>query len=1427
MNRRLVLKWVNLSLSIIALVCGFDQGRASALVPVPGGTPDYFGTTPNWAFSPPVRKFVDTLPGLGAAKANNLGQYIPVAVPDTVTYPGSDYYEIEMHQYTEKMHSDLPPTTLRGYVQTNSGTNSANCGGTGQPACTAVNNTIAPAPIRYMGPLIVAQKDRPVRVKFINKLPLGAGGQLFLPVDETVMGAGPGPEGGSYTQNRATAHLHGGKTPWISDGTPHQWITPAGESTNYPEGVSVRNVPDMPDPGDGSQTFFYSNQQSARLLFYHDHAYGITRLNVYAGMAAGYMIKDPTEQDLVARGIIPAEEIPLIIQDKTFVDAVTIGATDPTWNWGTTPPTPNTGDLWWPHVYVPAQNPYDVEGVNPTGRWHYGPWFWPPTLNVKSPPVPNPYYDPVNAPWEPPMMPGTPNPSWGAEAFMDTPVVNGTAFPSLTVDPKSYRFRILNAAHDRFFNLQLYKASSIVSGITVTSGGSGYTSAPVVTITGGGGGAGATAAAEIDETGAVTAVRLVSVGSGYTSAPAVSLTGGGGTGAAATAAVYTALTEVGMVPAVSGGNLPANWPADSREGGVPDPATVGPDWIQIGGDAGFLPAPTIVPNQPIAWNLNPTTFNFGNVSDHSLLLAPAERADVVVDFSRYAGQTLILYNDAPTAFPALDPRTDYYTGAPDLSAEGGHPGPQAGFGPNTRTLMQIKVAPTAVAPAFNLAALETEFASTGTRQGVFARGQDPINVGQSAYNSAYNIAFPTTWPNWGISRIQDTTLSFAPAGTGVASVLLTSGGTGYTSAPTVTLNGGGGTGATAVATVTGVVRTITVTNGGSGYSFVPNVIFSGGGGTGAAATATVTNGRVTGITITNPGSGYTSPPAVSFSDGTGVVTRAAATATITGAVNAINITAAGTNYTSAPIVTITGGGGTGAAATATLTLTLRMEPKAIQDEMGETFDEYGRMAAKLGLTVPVTVPGAAGFVLQNFVDPPSEIITDSMTPMTPVLGDGTQIWKITHNGVDTHPVHFHIFDVQLINRVGWDGAIRLPDANELGWKDTVRVSPLEDTIVALRPVAPKLPFGIPDSIRLLNPALPLGSTEGFSNLDPLNPGQRFNPPITNQLYNFGWEYVWHCHILSHEENDMMRAIKLNVARQLATAPVLSVSGTGPVNLAWTDATPAGNPATLGNPANEIGFRIERATGTTGAFSAIGQALANVTTYSDTTAASGTTYRYRVVAYNAAGDSTSNTVTVGGTPPAVPAVPTNLTAAITSATRIRLTWSDASTNETSFAVWRSVSGGQAVQIGSVARTSAQSSRTGTSVTFNDNAVTVGNSYSYYVTAVSAAGASAASNTASISFTPPSAPTNLTATAVISGNQRDRVTLNWTDTSSTETGFTIQRSANGIRWDNVTTTKANATTYTQNAVPRNTTFQYRIRANGTLGGSAWVVVSILTP
>src|SRR5664279_768798 len=110
--------------------------------------------------------------------------------------------------------------------------------------------------------------------------------------------------------------------------------------------------------------------------------------------------------------------------------------------------------------------------------------------------------------------------------------------------------------------------------------------------------------------------------------------------------------------------------------------------------------------------------------------------------------------------------------------------------------------------------------------------------------------------------------------------------------------------------------------------------------------------------------------------------------------------------------------------------------------------------------------------------------------------------------------------------------------------------------------------------------------------------------------------------------DMMRPVTVHVPRALAKAPVLTTTA-GVLN--WTDGTPVDytTPSTWTNPGTaEVGYRIERATvtnGVTGSYAVVGKALANQTSYTDTTAAAGTSYRYRVVAFNAAGDSVSNVV----------------------------------------------------------------------------------------------------------------------------------------------------------------------------------------------------------
>ena len=1358
---------------------------------------------------PGMRKFVDQLPLLDEAGANNLGQYMPVAVPDTTTFPGTDYYVIALVQHREQMHSDLPPTLLREYVQISTGVvpgkqvalQTPLVDGSSKPTrmpdgsqAYGVDNP------HYLGPFIIAQKDRAVRITFYNLLPTGADGDLFLPVDSTFMGSGMGPDmmmegydptptsGGDvldmvrdpmcdqspkpadcYKDNRATLHLHGGVTPWISDGTPHQWITPANEDTPYPEGVSVQSVPDMvgqaaidagvPDcsaPNDGCMSFYYTNQQSARLMFYHDHAWGITRLNVYAGEAAGYIIQDPTELALVANGTIPAAQIPLVVQDRTFVpDAAQLALQDPTWNpsrWGT------KGNFWYQHVYMPAQNPNDPSGMSAYGRWMYGPWFWPPQTDQKYGPIENPYYDPscnlddpstwqyqVDPFCEPPQIPGTTLLSAGMEQFNDTPVINGTAYPTITLEPKAYRLRILNAANDRFFNFQWYVGDPTTASVGTNSAGEVIGATEV--------------ALKADEVAAAQ------------------------------------LDPAGVFPTPDMNLSPA-----------------GPDWIQIGSEGGFLPKPAVVNgHQSMTWITDPTRFDFGNGDKHSLLIAPAERADVIVDFSQYAGQTLILYNDAPAAFPARVPSYDYYTGYPDMWPNG----PSMilpGYGPNTRTVMQVKIAGTPQ-PAFNLNKLQSAFSHKADGSGVFEAGQHPLIVGQAAYNSAYGTNFAAS----------------------------------------------------------GNCTKLDGTNKCDGFLRIDQY-----GGT-----------QFRFDTLLGP------------------------------------------------------------------QLKVLVEPKSIHDEMNSTtFDPYGRMTANLGIETTPPTPGLTNFNPMPYVYPPNAIIDASKLPVgdidvRPISSgaDGTQIWRFTHNGVDTHPIHFHLYDVQLLNRVTWDNIIIPPDPNELGWKDTIRVSPLEDTIVALRPIIPTLPFEIPNSIRPLSPMDPI-----FDGGDPLNPqigdrgvlasatladalglgippanGQGEPVDIVNHMVNFGWEYVFHCHILAHEEMDMMQPQAVAVPpvapsglaftdngdvtgtltwndnsvaetayvietstdgvnwTEIARKPVALAPGpnsTGPmsyvlpswatgdqyrvvaentvgdtfdyanpgtneigtaaapgtgfpwvtvtsktevvvigeaapaaptgltaaldtsvdpqvVNLAWTD-----------NAANETGYVVERSDNGI-AFTPIATLAADSVSYTDPNVTSGNFYEYQVAAVNAGGASYSNIASVDWTG-AAPAAPTNLAAIVLSAApiQVQLDWTDNAINETGYLVERSDNGGAFVQIAALPADS---------VTYVDETVAVGGSYIYQVAATNADG-SAYSNQASISLTPAAAPQNLTAANV----SRTSLTLNWEYPFTAPDGFEVQVATNTGFTSIVQSfpdVSADLTSLDISGLKRNTRYYIRIRAINALGPGPW--------
>ncbi|MEN6439716.1 MAG: multicopper oxidase domain-containing protein, partial [Syntrophobacter sp.] len=563
----------------------------------------------------------------------------------------------------------------------------------------------------------------------------------------------------------------------------------------------------------------------------------------------------------------------------------------------------------------------------------------------------------------------------------------------------------------------------------------GYKKPPAVTITPAAGdstGTGATAEAIVDLTvgsptfSRVTSVRLKTVGSGYTAPPTVTIgpPPAGGKQAAGVATLYSKPTEVGMLPASKA--FPARWPVnwtvndtpgmtpnilDEREGGVPDPRKVGPSIIQIGSEGGILPAPVVLRNTPIGYEQNKRSVTVLNTMEHTLFMGPAERADIIIDFSQFAGKTLILYNDSPAPVPAGDPRYDHYTAGPDNRAMGGAPSTSAGFGPNTRTVMQIRVGGSANRPAF-----------------------DPATL-----NAPMTAAFTKTQP-----------VPVVPAGT---------------------------------------------------YARISD-----------------TSMNINGIDTP-------------------------------------------------------------------------LKPKTIQ----ELFDPYGRMNATLGVEVPFTSSVVQTTIPYGYIDPATEVIADGET----------QLWKITHNGVDTHAIHFHLFNVQVVNRVGWDGAIKPPQSEELGWKETVKMNPLEDIVVALRAKTPTVPFSVPNNVRALDPTQPIDSTTGFLGVDPNN-----NPvPVANKLANFGHEYTWHCHLLGHEENDMMRAVMVAVP-PLPPSNLSAAASGGDVLLTWTNTDPGTS-----------GITVQRATDSGFTQNVENFSLGVVTDYTDTTTG-GATHFYRVSANGVVGSGVS-------------------------------------------------------------------------------------------------------------------------------------------------------------------------------------------------------------
>ncbi len=333
------------------------------------------------------------------------------AAPGVSADPGFDYYEIAVRQFEQQiLPPGLPATMVWGY-----------------------GSIHHPNSFAYPAPTIEARWQRPVRVKWVNDLRDPVTGRFrphLFAVDPTLHWANPaggndGRDSRPSFNDTPTAyrgpvpivtHLHGGHSSEESDGYPEAWYLPAAE--DIPKGYATEgkhyaafNQAFAANKGvaweAGSAVYEYGNEQRAAALWYHDHALGITRLSMYAGLAGFYLLRGGPD-DLtpgVLAGPAPAaddragiryREIPLLIQDRSF---------------------------------------------NADGSLFY--------------PADRAYFDDFAGPYIPHSdIP----PIWNPEFFGDAIVVNGRTWPYLEVEPRRYRLRLLNGCNARVLILQFSDA---------------------------------------------------------------------------------------------------------------------------------------------------------------------------------------------------------------------------------------------------------------------------------------------------------------------------------------------------------------------------------------------------------------------------------------------------------------------------------------------------------------------------------------------------------------------------------------------------------------------------------------------------------------------------------------------------------------------------------------------------------------------------------------------------------------------------------------------------------------------------------------------------------------------------------------------------------------------------------------------------------
>jgi spore coat protein A len=345
----------------------------------------------------------------GSLDPTKISKYVtPLVIPPQMPWTSrgrAHYYEIAVRQFTQQiLPAGLPATTVWSYGSVNH-----------------------PGTFNYPAFTIEADYHRPVRIKWINELVDNDGDFLphLLPVDPTLHWANP--PGGTtgrdsepdFTETPGpydgpvpiVTHVHGNHAFDYSDGFAEAWYLP--DAQNIPAGFAAKGTfydffrqksPLGDQWGAGNAVFEYPNDQRAATMWYHDHTLGMTRLNVYAGPAGFYLLRRGPGD--LPPSVLPGPaprlgdpegtryyEIPLAIQDRSFND---------------------DGSLFYPdtrELFDGFQGPYIPDSDVP--------------------------------------------PIWNPEFFANTMVVNGRTWPVLEVEPRRYRFRLLNGCNSRFLILKL------------------------------------------------------------------------------------------------------------------------------------------------------------------------------------------------------------------------------------------------------------------------------------------------------------------------------------------------------------------------------------------------------------------------------------------------------------------------------------------------------------------------------------------------------------------------------------------------------------------------------------------------------------------------------------------------------------------------------------------------------------------------------------------------------------------------------------------------------------------------------------------------------------------------------------------------------------------------------------------------------------